>query len=115
MKASLRFGLVALAVTLVAGSVFWLLWRDAESRRAVALSALTAVVVQLAAFSVARRWLRTNLIAGWGLGVIIRFGALAAYAFLVVGALDLPQAVALISLATFLFLSTLLEPLLLKP
>jgi hypothetical protein len=86
MKASLRFGLVALAVTLVAGSVFWLLWRDAESRRAVALSALTAVVVQLAA-----------------------------YAFLVVGALGLPQAVALISLATFLFLSTLLEPLLLKP
>ncbi len=115
MKASLRFGLVALVVTLAAGAVFWFLWRDAESRRAIAISAATAVVVQLAAFAVAQRWLQKNMIAGWGLGVIIRFAALGLYAFLVVGALGLPSSAALISLATFLFLSTLLEPLLLKP
>ena len=44
----------------------------------------------------------------------MRLMALAAYALVVTRALGLPSAAALVSLAAFFFLSTVVEPLLLK-
>jgi hypothetical protein len=56
-----------------------------------------------------------NVIAGWGAGMIIRVAALTVYALLVVKSLGLPMGPALLSLATFLFVTTLIEPVFLKP
>jgi hypothetical protein len=53
-------------------------------------------------------------VAGWGMGMLIRFIVLAIYAFLSSRVLGLPVAAALVSLAAFFFVSTLLEPVLLK-
>jgi len=54
------------------------------------------------------------VVAGWGMGMLIRFIVLAIYAFLGARVLGLPIAAALVSLAAFFFVSTLLEPVLLK-
>ena len=57
----------------------------------------------------------TNPFAGWGMAMLLRFATLAIYGFLVVERLGLPSTAALLSLATFFFVSTLVEPPLLKP
>jgi CRP-like cAMP-binding protein len=80
---------------------------------AIRISAALALVVQIITFAVARRVTRTNMMVGWGLGTLLRVLTLALYAFLVVPAIALPASAALISLVIFLFLSMLVEPLLL--
>ena len=83
-------------------------------RRAVIVSAVIAFVVQLAAFAAIGLASATNVIAGWGIGVLVRFLVLVAYALLVVQSIGLAPAAALISLVTFFFLCTLVEPLVLR-
>jgi hypothetical protein len=72
-----------------------------------------AFVVQLAVFAAAALFARQNVIAGWGIGILVRLVVLVAYALLVVKTIGLAPTAALISLATFFFLCTLVEPLLL--
>ena len=113
-----RLGLytaVALVAMAVSGVVLALVFRGPDERRAIVVSGLVALAAQLAAFVIARHAVGDNVIAGWGLGVGLRFVVLAVYAFVVVGALALPQSAALLSLVTFLFVSTLVEPPFLKP
>ncbi len=83
--------------------------------RAVWSSAVIAFGVQLIAFAVAKPFVAKNPIAGWGLGSVIRFGVLIAYALVGTKALALPSGPALLSLAGFLFITMLIEPLFLKP
>src|SRR2546423_1812148 len=71
-------------------------------------------VVQLVSFTIARSWAATNVVAGWGLGMLIRFFVLALYALIGVKVLQLQPTSALVSLAAFFFVSTLAEPVLLK-
>jgi hypothetical protein len=52
----------------------------------------------------------SNFFAGWITGVALRFVALIVYAYVGVKLIGMPAAAALISLATFLFVSTLVEP-----
>ena len=106
----------ALSLLLIAAGA-WLLglaFTSPPERRAVWTSAVIAWVVQLATFALARRTSLTNPFAGYGAGMLIRFAVLALYAFLVIDRLALPSAAALLSLATFFFVSTLVEPPLLK-
>ena len=56
----------------------------------------------------------TNLIAGWGAGTLLRFLTLVVYAVIVAKVLTVPLAPALVSMAALFFLTTLVEPLLLK-
>lgn len=109
----LIYAAVTLLVIALAAWVFTLVFGGAAERRAVLISAAVAFVIQLPAFALARRTVGENIFAGWGAGVLLRFVALALYAFLVVERMALPSAPALLSLATFFFLSTLVEPLLL--
>ena len=81
--------------------------------RALRTSAAVALVVQIATFVFARQAGERNLMIGWVLGTVLRVLVLVAYAFLVVPALGLPLSAALMSLVTFLFVSMLVEPLLL--
>ena len=95
--------------------ILLLVYRDGAERQAVLVSAVVAFAVQMGAFTAAYAMAGTNIMAGWGLGAIIRLLALAVYALVVVPPIGLPLSPALISLFLFLFLSTLVEPFFLKP
>jgi len=86
-----------------------------EVLRAVWASALIVVIVQAVAFSLVRMMGQPNVIAGWGLGMIVRFIALITYGLVGVKALGLSMQPALLSMAGFFFVTTLLEPVFLKP
>jgi hypothetical protein len=114
VKAFAIFAVATAAIVAASGSLLALAYRGGAERHAIVVSAWVAFGVQLFAFAIARLTLRSNVVAGWGLGALLRMAALAVYAFLVVNALGLVSGAALISLATFFFLTTLIEPLLLK-
>ena len=114
MRAIGLFAAITLAIVAVGGWVMTLVWPSADAQRAILVSAAVAVVVQFFGFAVVRLAARSNPIAGWGLGALLRMLVLAVYAMVVVGALGLAGTPALVSLATFFFLSTLVEPLLLN-
>ena len=91
------------------------LFTDTTSRRALGIAAVVAFMVQMVAFVIAREFARRqNVMAGWGIGIALRFVVLLAFGFLAVPAFGLPMASSLLGLAMFLFVSTLIEPLFLK-
>ena len=101
-------------VTLLGGGLA-VLFHGPRDGDAILLSAVVAIVVQAAAFAVAKLLVPSNLLAGWGAGAVIRLPTLLVYALLAVKVLGLPAVAALASLAAFLFLATLIEPLFLRP
>ena len=103
--------LLASAATIaVAALVFMMVYGGAMERRAVVVSAVVALVVQGVACAVARLMAAGgNGIAGWTLGAVICLVALVAFGF-VSRAMGLPSSAALLSLATFFFLTELIEP-----
>jgi hypothetical protein len=114
MRAIASFALVSATTIAVVGWLLGFAFGSADETQAIWTSAGVAFLVQLFAFAIARVTAATNLIAGWGLGVLLRFIVLAAYALLVIRWVGLPPTPALVSLAAFFFLSTLVEPVLLK-
>jgi hypothetical protein len=115
MKRLASFALVSLlAIALFGWTLMYAFPKPADSH-AIVVSAVIAYVVQLVSFAIAREWAATNVIAGWGLGMLIRFFVLAIYALIGVKVLGLQLTPALVSLAVFFFVSTLAEPVLLKP
>jgi hypothetical protein len=108
-----RQALLMAAVVLIVGALLAGLFRRPGDRQAIVISAIVAVVVQGAAFSLGRVVGAGNLTARMGLGALLRFLALVMYAVLVF-VLKLPAAPALISLAAFFFISSVIEPLLVK-
>lgn len=113
-RAMAVYALLSLLLIAAGAWLLGLAFPAPAERRAVWTSAAIAWVVQLATFALARRTSLTNPFAGYGAGMLIRFAVLALYAFLVIDMLALPSAAALLSLATFFFVSTLVEPPLLK-
>lgn len=114
MRRTGLFGLVSAGVIVTAGAVLLLFFPGQPSAVAIALSAAVALLVQLVAFTILRRTRGSGVLVGWGLGSILRLGTLAVYALVVIQLLDLPATPALVSLATFLFATMILEPLLLE-
>jgi hypothetical protein len=90
------------------------LFTSPAERRAVQISAEVAYAVQLAGFALLFRLRKWNVMAAWGLAAILRFGALAVYALVLVKPLGLPATAALCSLVTFFFVTTLAEPWLIR-
>ena len=109
-----KYAVLTIGLALLAGALLSLVFRGPGDRGAVWLSAAVAVAVQLAAFALSHAAGRVSLVARMGTGALVRFIAVVAYALLVALALKLPLVAALVSLVTFFFLSTLLEPLLIK-
>jgi hypothetical protein len=94
----------------LAAAVMAVVWRSALDRHTVLVSAGVALVVQVLAYAIARLLAAGgNGIAGWALGAVICLTALLLYGFVSRG-LGLPSNVALLSLATFFFLTELIEP-----
>lgn len=113
-RAVASYAAISIAIVAVGGWLFGAVFTSPQEHRAIRVSAGLAVVVQLVGFLVARRSAATNLIAGWGAAMLLRFMTLFIYAMVVIGRLGLPSSAALLSLATFFFVSTLVEPPLLK-
>ena len=104
------YSLACLVLIALAGGVFTAVFAGRGEREAVWVSALVALVVQAAAFGIARIMAaRGNGIAGWALGAVICLVALVVYGF-VSRALGMPSNAAMLSLATFFFLTELIEP-----
>lgn len=105
------YTLLSAAAMLLAGVFLALAFGERDrGLDAVLVSALVAFVIQVGAFALARRFARDGkAIAGWGLGALISMGTLVGFGFLA-GAVGLPRDVAMLSLATFLFLTELIEP-----
>lgn len=104
----------SIVVFLIAQLLSRFLWTEPAAVRAVTVSAWVAVVVQIITFTIARVVARQQVIAGWGLGVLLRFAMVAFWAFLGIRSLDLMAGPALLSLVLFFFVSTLIEPLFLN-
>ena len=113
MKRVLAFAAVAAALTASTAAIMTIVWSTPAEERAIWLSAAIAFVVQMLAFGVATLVRREQVMVGWGLGALMRLVTLSVYALVFVNALGLPATAALVSLAVFFFLSTLVEPLLL--
>ncbi|WP_310569905.1 hypothetical protein [Gemmatimonas sp.] len=110
-------GFTAAQVTLVVVAAYVMqrfVWTDPASAGAVRASAWLAVVVQTFTFAIAMLVARTQVMAGWGLGVLLRGATLAFWAFLGADALGLPSTPALVSLVVFYFVSTVIEPIFLN-
>lgn len=114
MRAVGLFAIVSIALVVLAGLALAMFYPDAADRQAILVSALVALTVQLFAFAVVRLVPREHVVAGWGLGALLRFAVLGLYALVIVKAVGLPAAAATVSLALFFFLSTLVEPLFLR-
>jgi hypothetical protein len=94
----------------LAGGVFTAVYGAPAERSAIWISAVVALVVQLVAFAIARMLSDGGRgIAGWGIGALICFAALVVFGF-ASRALGLPSNAALLSLATYFFLTELIEP-----
>ena len=111
MNRGLMLYALACAVAIgLAGGVFTAVYGTAPERSAIWISALVALVVQVVAFAIARILSdKGHGIAGWGLGAVICVIALVVFG-LVSRALGLPSNAALLSLATYFFLTELIEP-----
>lgn len=107
------FALAAAAMIGAAMAALMLLFRGPGDRQALELTALIVFGVHLVAFASARLLKGRNIWLAWGAGSVLRLGTLVIYAVLVVKVLAVPLVPALVGCATFLFLPTLIEPLLL--
>ena len=108
-----RSALLLVALIAVLGWLMSLVFQTAADRHALLVSGCLAVTVQLAAFGVVRLAGRRNAHAGWLMGTILRGTLLALYGLFLARMLGLPLTAALTSFAVFLFVSMLLESLLL--
>ncbi len=115
MKRYALYASVTLVLVLAAAFVLGLVFRAPGDARAIAISAVLALLVQISVFPAVRRLAGRpgGVMVGWGAGALVRFLTLVVYGILVVKVLapSVAPAAALIGLATFLFLSTLIEPL----
>lgn len=114
MGALLRFAALGVVATMVVGLLLSMAWKGADDRRAILISALIALPLQLATFAGVRSVPREHVMSAWMGGTLIRFIVMVVYGFLVVKVLAVPPTAALVSFASFLFALTLIEPLLLN-
>ena len=109
-----RYAVAVLGVLVVGGFLLSLGFHGPEDAPAIWISAGVALVVQLGAAMLGGAIGKTNVQARMGAGALIRFLTLIAYALLVAFVFRLPLTAALVSLAVFFFVTTLIEPLLIK-
>jgi len=113
VKAGTYFAAASAALIVICYMLLQLGFDSPGDSRALRISGMVAMAVQLVSFTIARRMPVSNLMLGWGLGTLLRVLVLTLYALLVVPALGLPRSAALVSVVTFMFVSMLIEPLLL--
>lgn len=113
MKSFALYAASCAAIILVVGGIAWAFTSPA-GRPAIVASAGVAFAVQLLAFGIARVMQPKHLLLGWGLGSVLRLVTLVLFALIVARLWRAPLTPALLSLAGFLFATTVVEPLFLK-
>jgi hypothetical protein len=106
----LLFVVVSGVVIGLAGVLFGLAYSTDAGRHAIVASVVLAWVAQGMAFAIVWRLRTWNVMAAWTLGMLLRLVVLVLYGLVGVRALSLPPEAALVSMAVFFFLSTLIEP-----
>ncbi|MGH7719321.1 MAG: hypothetical protein ACREON_10815 [Gemmatimonadaceae bacterium] len=114
MRATALFALAAGALVAGAGWILTLVFTSPVEGRSVWIGAAVAFVVQLGAFALLRFVPARHFMAAWGTGTLARVLVLAACALVVARAFGLDRAALLLSLATFFFITMLIEPLMLR-
>ena len=114
MKGVALFAALASTAVLLAGAALALIFPAPADRRAIVVSGCIALAVQMITFVIARSAEAKRVTAMWTVGIIMRFVTLIVYALVILKPFALPAAAALISLATFFFITTLIEPRLLS-
>jgi hypothetical protein len=105
------FALTTVAIALLGGWLLTGVFTEPRAVRAVWISAVLAVVTQIASFGIARRYAASgDVMKGWGIGALVRVIVLVLFGFSS-ARLQLPLGPALMSFAAFVFASTLIEPL----
>ncbi len=110
MKRTLGFAGVSLVLILGLAWMLTLYWPDPTARQAIWFSAGVALAVQVVGFVFVRVLMPANMLAGWGAGLLLRFLTLVFHALVGTKVMGYPPAPALMSLAAFFFVSTLVEP-----
>jgi hypothetical protein len=110
MKATLLFAAAVVLIVFGGGLLLAIPFSSPSERRAIEVSGVVALVVQLFGFAIARSVSTQQFYSGWIIGTALRFVTVFAYAFVAVKLLGMPAPAALLSLVTFLFVSTLVEP-----
>ena len=114
MRSFARFGVVSLAVIALIALVMSMVWSDGRSRSAVYASAGLAFVTQMFSFAIARSGAPANMMAGWGLGILLRFVVLVGWGLAAPRAFGFPLMPALVALAACFFVTSVVEPIFLK-
>lgn len=104
-----RSAAIGVAALLATTAVLLLVFRGPGGRAAVLTSLAIAAVVQTLAFLAARAVSPRRVMEVWVGGAAVRLVVLVVYALVALRPLGLPAAPALLSLATFFFVTTLAE------
>lgn len=114
MKRAAQFLAAEAGLIAVLAAVMALVFPGSENIRAIMISAVLALAVQLVSFMILQAMRGQGVMIGWGIGSLVRFGTLITYGFIATRTLGLPMAAALFSLAAFLFATSVLEPIMLE-
>ena len=114
MQPFTRYAAATVGLVLVLGVLFTLVFRGPGDAAAIWLSAGIAIAVQLSASALGRAAGPHNVMARMGTGAILRLLAIVVWALLVAKVVLLPLTAALVSMAGFFFVTTLIEPLVIK-
>lgn len=118
MSPVLKYAGLAIALVAVVSALFAVAYGSPEARLGIGIAALVAVVLQPTMFALARRLAGPtgqgpNFMVGWGVGALACGVALLATGF-ALRAAGLPTDAPMLALATSLFVTELVEPLLLQ-
>lgn len=114
MSRGARFAVTSLVLVGLVGMLLRLAYTSEAGQRAVLAAAVVALVVQGMAWGIIRWMGPQQVMAAWGAAALVRAVALVGFAIAGPRLGGLPLEPAAISLAVFLFVTTLVEPLFLK-
>lgn len=112
MRAVTAFAVTALVLIGVAALIVGRFFPAPDDIEAIWISGVVAFGVQLLTFALLKLAGPANVIAAWGVGMAVRLVALLLYMLLIVSAFGLSENAPLF-LAIFLFVTSVVEPLLL--
>ncbi|HMS03830.1 MAG TPA: hypothetical protein PKE51_12695 [Gemmatimonadaceae bacterium] len=113
-RAVVLFAAAQLVVLPLVGVGLWQFFRAPGDLAALMAAGWVALGVQVLTFAIVRLVGHENVIAAWGVGVLVRFAVVMLWALLLVPAFGLAETPALIGLVGFFFVSTVIEPLFLN-
>ncbi len=111
MKRILGFAVCAALLIAAVAVLSILAFPGEERQRAIITSAGIAFMTQGIGFGIVYLMAPSNVMLGWGAGMLARIITLAVHGFLGARIMGLPLDASLLSLAAFFFVTSLIEPL----